>query len=226
MLRAVIFDFDGVIADSEVLHFRAFNKVLAGHGFQITKEQYFSKYLGLTDLECFRSVAKERLVELDEGAIEKLLEEKRVVFEQMAKTEVKIIDGVPELLRVLRSNGIPAGICSGALLEEIEMILKGAGLREFFEVIVAAGDIEKCKPDPEGFLLALERLNSSRGQSMTPGDCVVIEDSHWGIEAARAAGMHIVAVTNSYGREQLAGAELIVEDLGKLSIEQLEHLCA
>ncbi len=106
------------------------------------------------------------------------------------------------------------------------MVLEEARLRRLFEVIVAAEHVKKGKPDPEGFLLSLQRLNESRENPITGKQCVVIEDSHWGLEAAKAAGMHTIAVTNSYDAEQLSLAEKIVTRLNELGMNDLQQLCA
>ena len=117
-------------------------------------------------------------------------------------------------------------ICSGALLAEIELISEEAGLRHFFTAIVSAEHVKKGKPHPEGFLLALQKLNEGRTNPIPPNQCIVIEDSSWGLEAAKAAGMHTIAVTNSYDPDQLPLAEKIVTRLNELSINDLQQLCA
>ena len=126
MLRAVIFDFDGVITDSEVLHFRTFNEVLAPHDIVITKSAYYSKYLGLTDLDLFTLMADRGQIERSE--INNLIKQKNQLFEELAKTEGHIIEGVRDLLQLLRDNNIRIAICSGALLSEIELVLQQANL--------------------------------------------------------------------------------------------------
>jgi beta-phosphoglucomutase len=227
MLQAVIFDFDGVITDSEILHYRAFNKVLAGYGVEITMKDYYKTYLGLTDADCFKQLIREGLLKgrAAEQELEKLLEGKKEIFEELARTKGKIIEGVDDFLRMLGQNDIPMAICSGALLTEIELILEEARLRDFFEVIVSAEDVRAGKPSPEGFLLTLQKLNDCRGSATKESECVVIEDSHWGLEAAKAAGMHSIAVTNSYDADQLSLAERIVNRLSELSIGDLQQLC-
>ena len=222
MLGAVIFDFDGVITDSEILHLRAFNEVLADYGIEITTKDYYKDYLGLTDFDCFESLINEGRLKISAGEIENLVEHKNRVFEKLAKGEGRIIEGV----QMLKQNDIPMAICSGALLVEIELILEEAKLRCFFEVIVSAEDVKKGKPEPEGFLLALQKLNEKRQSPILADQCVVIEDSHWGLEAAKAAGMHTIAITNSYDAEQLAMAEKIITRLSGLSIGDLQQLCA
>ncbi len=225
MLRAVIFDFDGVITDSEILHLRAFNQVLAQYGVEISTKDYYKEYLGLSDLDCFKALVDKKIMQKPAKGIENLAKEKELVFEKLAKTEGRIIEGVRDFLQMLSQNNIPMAICSGALLTEIELVLEQARLRSFFEVIVSAEFVKKGKPSPEGFLLTLRKLNHGRQNTILPDQCIVIEDSRWGLEAAKAAGMHSVAVTNSYDADELTLAEKIVTKLGELSINALQEIC-
>ncbi len=225
MFRAVIFDFDGVITDSEVLHLRAFNKVLARYNIEIKEEIYYKEYLGFTDLDCFKSVAEKSELGLNSEQIRNLIKQKNQVFEKLAATEATIFGGVPQFLQMLRDNGVPMAICSGAVLEEIALILEQSELGHFFDEIVAGDQITKGKPDPEGFLLALERLNKGKQNPIAVGECVVIEDSHWGLEAGNAAGMHTIGITNTYNAGQLSMAEKIVASLSELTINDLRQLC-
>ena len=226
MLRAVIFDFDGVITDSEVLHFRTFNEILGQYDFGITMSDYYKNYLGLSDFDLFGLLINEGLIKADASEINNMVMRKNELFEEMAKTEGKIIEGVRDFLGLLKDNNIPLAICSGALLVEIEMILEDAGLRSRFETVVSAEQVRKGKPDTDGFLLALKRLNKTRKDAIAPEQCIVIEDSHWGLEAAKSAGMHTLAVTNSYDAEQLSVAEKTIDHLGKLKMNDLQELCS
>ncbi|MHC4646809.1 MAG: HAD family hydrolase [Planctomycetota bacterium] len=225
MLGAVIFDFDGVITDSEILHLRAFNRTLSRFAIHIARKDYYKDYLGLTDLDLLAALAEKGLLKVAAGEVEQLAAQKEEIFAQLAETQGTIIDGVREFLRMLSQNAVPMAICSGALLAEIELILGKAGLRDFFGAIVSAEQVKRGKPYPDGFLLTLEKLNQRGTEAIVAGQCVVIEDSHWGLEAAKAAGMHTVAITNSYDAEQLSTAERIVGHLGELSVEGLEALC-
>lgn len=225
-LGAVIFDFDGVITDSEILHFRAFNAVLTRYGFELTRQEYYKEYLGLSDADCFRALISEGRLHIDESQIRDLGRQKTKVFEQLARTEGRIIEGVREFLQMLSQNRLPTAICSGALRAEIELILDEAKLRSYFDVVVSAEEVKRGKPDPQGFLLALKRLNQRRVQPISPGQCVVIEDSHWGLQAARAAKMHSIAVTNTYKADQLKEADKVVSSLGDLTMQDLAQLCA
>jgi len=226
MLGAVIFDFDGVLVDSEQIHHKAFNRVLTKFHYQLSSREYYDRFLGLSDEELLRIVNKERNLSLSNQQFDKLLGEKANLFKEMAATEAGIIEGVPKFLNMLSDGRIPMAICSGALLPEIETILKGADLREFFEVIVSAEQVEKGKPDPEGFLLALKLLNKKLKKSIKPEDCVVIEDSHWGLEAAKVAGMRAIAITNTYAAEHLKPADKVIVHLSDLSLSELNAICA
>jgi len=225
MLKAVIFDFDGVITDSEILHLRAFNQSLAQYGIEITKNDYYTMYLGFNDTDCYKLLIEKGLLKMDEQQINTLMIQKKKIFEQLAKAEGKMIEGVRDFLKMLEQNNIPMAICSGSLLTEVEMVLEDARLRHLFEVVVSGEQVKKGKPDPEGFLLSLQRLNENRENPITANQCVVIEDSHWGLEAAKAAGMHTIAVTNSYDAGQLGMAEKIVNQLNELTIADLQQLC-
>jgi len=225
MFKAVIFDFDGVITDSEVLHFRAFNAVLKQYAVELTTQEYYKSYLGFSDVDCFKFLIRQERLRIEEDEIPELVKRKTVIFEDLAKNEGKLIEGVRDFLAVLAANDIPMGICSGALLPEIEMTLEDAGLRGHFQAIVSAEQVKKGKPHPEGFMLTLQRLNTNLSEAILPGQCVVIEDSNWGLQAAKAAGMHTVGVTNSYGADQL-DAETIVGNLAELSLRDLQNLCA
>lgn len=223
MLKAVIFDFDGVITDSEMLHLRAFNEALVPYGINIKKEDYYSEYLGLTDRDLLKTLFEKGILKTEASELEKILKQKKAIFAKLAKSESQIIDGVREFLQLLSENKIPMAICSGALLGEIELILNQTGLRKYFETIVSAQDVAKGKPDPEGFVLALKKLKENNS-SIEPQDCIVIEDSRWGLEAAKAAGMKTVAVTNSYDEKELSAADKITDNLSKLTICDLEKI--
>ena len=225
MLEAVIFDFDGVITDSEILHFRAFNQVLVRHGLELGKKEYYRHYLGLSDIDCFKTLIREGRLNLAEDHVPTLIQSKTRIFEELARTDGKIIEGVREFLNLLASEKVRIAICSGALRTEIELILEDANLRGFFEEIVSAEEVKRGKPYPDGFLLALKRLNANGVTPIAAGRCVVIEDSHWGLQAAKAAGMHTVAVTNTYEADELTVADKVVARLDSLTIEDLQQLC-
>ena len=130
-----------------------------------------------------------------------------------------------EFLDTLSAAKVPTAICSGALRAEIELILDEASLRSYFDVIVSAEEVKRGKPDPEGFLLALKKLNELWPEPIAPERCVVIEDSHWGLKAAKAAGMRTIAVTNTYDAAQLKQADNVVARLDELTMDDLQRIC-
>jgi beta-phosphoglucomutase len=223
MLKAVIFDFDGVITDSEMLHLKAFNEALDSYGINITKEDYYNEYLGLTDRDLLKTLNEKGILKIQANQLGKILQQKKLIFAKLAQSESKIIGGVEEFLQMLEENKIPMAICSGALLGEIELILNQTGLRKYFEIIVSAQDVKKGKPDPEGFVLTLKKLKENNPEIL-PQDCIVIEDSRWGLEAAKAAGMKTVAVTNSYDEKELSTADKITDNLSKLTLSELKKI--
>jgi beta-phosphoglucomutase len=225
MLKAVIFDFDGVIVDTEQLHYQAFNEIFRPLGVQISVSEYFERFVGMTDQELFRLLDKEKNLRLSEEQLHELFTKKAVSFKSLASKQATIYDGVPQFIKMLCENKIHLAVYSGALFEEIEMILKGARLIQFFEVIVSSEQVKHGKPDPEGFLLALKLLNEKASSKIKPADCIVIEDSHWGLEAAKTAAMHSIAVTNTYPADNLNPADKIVTNLGELTLADLQTLC-
>ncbi|MFC1764960.1 HAD family hydrolase [Planctomycetota bacterium] len=225
MLKAIIFDFDGVITDSEILHYRSFNDILAPYDVKIKTEDYYRYYLGLSDKDFFETLIEKGFLKLNINAVSQLVRDKKVIYEQLAQTEGQIIEGVRPFLDYLSEHTIPMAICSGALLPEIELILEQATLRHHFKTIVSADQVTKSKPDPEGFLLTLQRLNDIVGPTAAE-ECVVFEDSYWGLEGAKEAGMRTVAVTNSYPAEQLTMADQTVKRLDTLTLDDLHNLCS
>ena len=223
MLGAVIFDFDGVIADDERLHLEGFRLALDGHGISISEADYFSRYVGLNDRDGFTAILADGGGGSDTRLIDALMEKKARIFRRLVSDRVRIFPGVRELLAELRApETVPTAIASGALRSEIDLVLGATGLGGCFDDIVAAGDVSAGKPDPESFVLALRRLRR-HAPGLEAGDCVVIEDSVGGLEAAAAAGMRTLAVTNTHAAEQLE-ADLVVDSLEAVSRQRLSEL--
>jgi HAD superfamily hydrolase (TIGR01509 family) len=225
VLKAVIFDFDGVISDSEPCHFAAANKVLDDFGIQLTQQQYYADYLGFTDYELFETVKKKYKTDFKGTSIEQLVERKAEVFQELIRQTDHLINGITELIGRLKRNGIKVAVNSGAIAADIKIMLAGSAIEDSFDVIVSADDITKGKPDPEGYLLTLEKLNTVSDSPISAKQCVVIEDSRWGIISAKKAGMHVVAVTNSYTAEELKDAEMIIDSVRQLKVSALQKLC-
>ncbi|AQT68543.1 Phosphorylated carbohydrates phosphatase [Anaerohalosphaera lusitana] len=225
MLKAVIFDFDGVMVDSEPLHFKAFQQVLADKGVKLSKEQYYTTYLGYSDYDCVAEVSRDFELELTDSEVEDLIKLKTVAFEDLARQDGCLIEGVREFVSMLCDKGIRMAICSGALRSDIDLLLRSTELTADFETIVTADDVVRSKPDPESYHKVLEGLKAAK--TIDSDECVVIEDSHWGLAAARAAGLKCIGVTNTYSAEALDGnADIIVDNLQDLKLDELNKLCS
>ncbi|MGE4286610.1 MAG: HAD family hydrolase [Phycisphaerae bacterium] len=225
-LEAVIFDFDGVLADTELLHYRAFCAALESEGVRLEKDVYWEKYLGYTDKEAFEQMSSDFGFSLNANKLSWLIDEKAARFDEFVRLENSLLPGVTELLLSLREAGVPMAICSGALLCDIEGVFEcarrhsGIDYFSFFDVVVTAEDVADGKPHPEGYEKTMELLSSDRESFIRPERCVVVEDSHWGLEAARSAGMRTIAVCGSYSAEELAGfADFVVGSLTELNAE-------
>jgi beta-phosphoglucomutase len=227
-LRAIIFDFNGVIIDDEPLHLELFRTILLEEGLSLSDEDYRNKYLGYDDRGCFIAALADagRKTEAEDNKyIDRLVERKAVLYEREIGEQYLLFPGVDETVRRLSSR-YPLAIVSGALRNEIELVLSLGNLRDCFRVIVAAEDTIACKPDPEGYLKALAALNSSASMERTliqPDQCLAIEDSVAGVEAAKRAGMRCLAITNSYRTEELKAADWIVSNVGEVEVRLREQ---
>ena len=220
-LKAIIFDFNGVIVDDEPLHLELFRKVLLEEGLFLSDEDYHAKYLGYDDRACFIEVLcdNSRTPDAaDDLFIQALIDRKAEYYRQAIQARMLLFPGVVELIRRSAAE-FPLAIASGALRNEIALVLQRGELRECFGVIVAAEDVSTCKPDPEGYEKALEILNATLATEIQAHECLVIEDSVAGVEAAKAAGMRCLAVTNSYKAEELQAADKVVASLAELDLQ-------
>jgi beta-phosphoglucomutase len=222
-LQAIVFDFDGVIADSEPLHLRAFQKTLQEQGLELSTRDYYTHYLGYDDKGLFEALARDRSVSMSDGQVASLVARKATALQELLRDERVLFPGAAEFIRAAAGE-VPIAIASGALRHEILDILEEAGLGGLFATVVAAGDTLHSKPSPAPYRLAFEQLERSAGH-LDARRCVAIEDSHWGIESARGAGLRCVAVATSYSREELRGAEFVVDNLGQLTVSMLDRLC-
>ncbi len=226
MLKAIIFDFNGVLADDEEVHFLMFQRVLGEEGILLTREKYYGEYLGYDDRGCFRAACLAAGRNLADEDLAGLIERKSAYYTAHVAGHDVLYPGAAEA--VWRMSGRYAlAVVSGALRSEIDDILRRAGLRSQFRVVVAAEDVSAGKPDPEGFVKALAELNGKRaaGSAMLePDECLVIEDSHAGIEAAHRAGMPVLAVAHTYPAESLRDADDVIPSIADLTADVAERL--
>lgn len=213
---AVIFDFDGVIVDTEPIHYAAFQRVLVPLGLQFSWDEYVETYIGFDDRDAFRHAFSSQGIELGQEKLHTLIEQKASFFTEVIRSGVTPYPGALDLISHLHDNKAPLAICSGALRSDINPILSMLGISDYFDVIVTAEDVAASKPDPECYQLTFQRLQSIHKYSFTKDTTVVIEDTPAGIAAAKAAGLKVCAVTNSYPAARLDQATFVTESLSLL----------
>ncbi len=174
---AVLFDFDGVIVNSEPLHFYAFHTVLKDEGVELTEEQYYRELIGFDDRGAFKHILADGKALAEPKDLLRLMTRKSEVMMQLIRErKYQALPGVEEFVRGLWRH-YPLAICSGALREEVEAMLEGVSLRDCFEIIVAAQDVTVGKPDPQGYLKCMKLLAAHTKISLKPADCLVVEDA-------------------------------------------------
>ena len=218
--EAVLFDFDGILVDSEPIHYRAFTGILDPLGMGFPWKEYVGTYMGFDDRDAFREAFRAKGIDLDDAILAKLVAAKSEAFLRGLRDGVTAYPGAVSLIESLHTAGRPLALCSGALRSDIDPILAQLGVARNFDVIVSADDVRRSKPDPESYALAFARLSERYATLLTvPGKSVAIEDTPAGIRSAKGAGLRVLAVTNSYGAGELAGADWIVESLESLRFE-------
>ncbi len=225
MLNAVIFDFDGVIVDSEPLHFRAFQELMKPEGFAFTWDDYLTFFIGFDDRDAFRTLYAKAGRSLDEARLQELIQAKTGIFQRLvAEHGVAPYPGVVELFQGLHGK-IPLGLCSGALRSDLAPVLSELGVLALLDVVITADDVPASKPDPECYAQCVRRLAERHPQRQiaAPG-CVAIEDTPAGVEAAKGAGLNVLAVTNSHSAQKLRQADRVVPSLDGLGLRDLEAL--
>jgi HAD superfamily hydrolase (TIGR01509 family) len=224
-LHAIVFDFDGVIADSERLHLRAFQDALAAESIVLTRDAYYAQYLGFDDHGVFRQLYRDLDRLLAPSALESLVARKGEYSDALAAAGEMLFPGAAAFIRAAAAV-VPIAIASGAQTDEIEHVLDKAALRDCFVTVVGADQTPASKPAPDPYLEAFARLGRHTGRTLDPRRTVAIEDSRWGLESARAAGLRTVAVTTGYPAEALVShAELVADGLHTLTLDALERLC-
>ncbi len=217
MIKAVVFDFDGVLADSEPLHLRAYQEVLPAMGIVLTREEYYQELLGYNDEDCFRIMARLRGWEADEAQVAEFVEQKGRVFDGMVRDADTLYPGAAPCVERMAA-AFPLGIASGAMKHEILLTLQRARLDHHFRFIVGSGDTPRSKPAPDPYIRAAER------HDLPPHECVAIEDSHWGLESARGAGLRTVGITHTYPADQLGMADVVIRSLAEFTPEFVRSL--
>ena len=206
MTSGILFDFNGVIVDDESQHCDALIATLSEYGYTLDRDTYYREYLGFDDRECFRFTFERMGRPVDEPALRDAIARKHAEYERSIRASMSLVPGVADFIENAALDGFQLAIVSGALRSEIDLVLGLAGLRPHFAEIVAAEDVNVCKPDPGGYNRAREMLE------LPAKRCVVVEDSIPGLTAARAAGLRCAMLATSHPEDAFTGADLVWRD--------------
>jgi len=212
--KSVIWDMDGVIADTAPYHLSAWQEVFQGKGVKFTEENFRHSFGQRNDTIIRKTLGEETSQE----EIDAISGEKEASFRHRIRRNLKPLPGVIKLITSLEKHGFKLALASSAPVENIQLLSAGLGIENRFQIIISDKDVTEGKPSPQGFLLAAQRLG------VEPKNCIVIEDSVAGVAAAKTAGMHCLAITNTHPRPSLKGADLIVDTLEGVSINDIEGL--
>lgn len=212
-IKGIAWDFNGVIVDDEILHYRAFALALAPRGVNLSRDEYWKKYLAHDDKGALEAMATDYPSELAGHSLQALHREKIAHYKELAGAKPPVFPGAIEAIK--RHARYPMVIVSGARREEIETSLEAAGISHLFRGIVASEDVRESKPDPEPYLRGIEMLG------LAAGEVVAVEDSVGGIESAKAAGLYIVAVEHTYSAAELQKADKIVRAVAEINFPGL-----
>lgn len=208
--KAIIFDFDGVLFDSEKIHLQACNEVFSTLGFNIPEEEYFQRYVGLSDNEMFPLILNDKNIKCESAQL-KVLRASKVNAYKTIINRSESLDGLLNVKRFIDSYVHKVdnlAICSGSTREEIESTLnklENGTLRKYFKTVITIDDLNVGKPSPEGYLLAANRLG------LQPQHCLAIEDTQKGASAAKASGMSVAVITTSINNPEFKNVDLIAK---------------
>ena len=212
--KAIIWDMDGVIADTAPYHLNAWQEVFQKRGVNLTKEDFRRNFGQRNDTIIRNTLGKET----PQNEIDAIAREKEGNFRRMVRQNIKPLPGAIELIKLLKEHGVKMALASSAPIENIRLLTKGLGINNWFQSIISGRDVTEGKPSPQGFLLAALKLG------VEPKNCIVIEDAIAGVTAAKRAGMRCLAITNTHPRQSLAEADLVVDTLEAVTVNDLEAL--
>ncbi len=228
MIQAIFFDFNGVIIDDEPIQLAIYQEILREQGIELTENDYYGA-LGVDDKGLVRDMFEQAKKPLSDDLLTSVLRDKTERHHKVVEDELPLFPGVVTFLKAT-SRQYSLGLVSMAMREEIDYVLDRARVSDLFSVIVSTEDVNVCKPAPDCYLAGLKKLNEKRRtQRLLPllaSECLAIEDSPPGIQAARTAGMHTLGVTNTVTGDQLrsAGAEVVTANLADWTTDAVRHL--
>jgi len=215
--RAVVFDFDGVLADTETLHLSAFQDVFRERGWTLDRAAYFERYLGFDDEDLVRAFTSDTQLAVTDDDVEGLVRVKTARFAELMETGAIMFPGASAAIARLGAR-YRLGIASGSTAAEIAAILQKAGLHAPFRVIIGADDVARSKPAADPYVAAVNRLGVDASAA------VAIEDSRWGLTSARAAGLRTIGISTSYSARELSSADVVVDSLDEITVELVEDV--
>jgi HAD superfamily hydrolase (TIGR01509 family) len=223
MLKAIVFDFDGVVVDSEPVHYQAFMEIGRGLGVSFDYQHYLRHYIGFDDRDAIRTMLTQAGLPATDEHIAELRNQKQQVFEKLLNRGAAAIPGAVELIDEAHAH-IPIAVGSGATTLDIELMLASLGRRDRFEVIVSADHVRRSKPDPETYRMAVEQLAALHPDlGLAPKDCLAIEDTAAGIESARGAGLMTLGITTTGLASSLSRAHRVEPGLEGVSLTTLRQ---
>lgn len=216
MFKAVIFDMDGVIIDSEPIHKKVLLRLLEEFKVTVSDEEY-KNFIGLTNTVIWTKIIEK--YGITENVEDLVVRQVRENLKEIGERDVEPIDGIRELLESLKREKIKIGLASSSPMEGIELVLDKFRIKGYFQEVLSGEDLERPKPEPDIFLKTAKRLG------VNPWECVVIEDSKNGVKAAKAADMKCIGYLNpNSGEQDISRADLIVESIEEINIKTLEGL--
>ncbi len=229
-LKAVLFDFNGVIINDEPIHQQLIDQILIEENLRPQPGEFRLVCLGRRDRACLNDILTRRGRVVSETYLLELINRKAQAYQHKleALEKLPLYPGLEELIFQLKSRDLKLGVVTGAIASEVELVLNRATLAEYFTVIVAGDDIKTSKPEPDGYLLAVERLNQVEPElKLQPSECLAIEDTLAGIQAAKRAGIPVVGVANTYPFHILQRqANWSVDQLCDLELERVQQIYA
>lgn len=215
MLKAVIFDMDGVIVDNRDAHLEAFVEFARRHNHPFTPADILPFFGGTNKLIMGKLFGRD---DFEPEEIERISREKETIYREIYDPVMQPAKGLIDLLKALKAQSVKVAVGSSAPRVNVDFVLERCGIAEYFDAIACGDEISHSKPDPEVYLLAASKLG------VDPADCLVFEDAHVGIEAARKAGMWVVAVASTFPREQLKDRDLLIDHFSGLRVSDLEDI--